>query len=100
MSEPLRFQHVYAMRGLIANLQDVNNAIDTGDLASPKAALKSKWVADLLDYARTNLREDGASDISLNLYVAAGGWVGLTYSFAMPDGFNFQGSVVPRRVSS
>lgn len=97
MSEPLRFQHLLPMRALIANLQDVNTAIDTGDLASPKAALKSKWVADLLDYARTDLREEGATAISLDLYVAAGGWVGLTYSYAFPDGFTFQGSVVPRR---
>jgi len=85
------------MRALIANLHDVNTAIDTGDLASPKAALKSKWVADLLDYARTDLREEGATAISLDLYVAAGGWVGLTYSYSLPDGFTFQGSVVPRR---
>jgi hypothetical protein len=87
------------MRALIANLQDVNAAIDTGDLASPKAALKSKWVADILDFARTDLRQEGATAISLDLYVAAGGWVGLTYSYAFPDGFTFQGSVVPRRHS-
>jgi len=87
------------MRALIANLQDVNTAIDTGDLASPKAALKSKWVADLLDYARTDLRREGATDIALDLFIAAGGWVGLTYSYAFPDGFTFQGSVVPRRHS-
>lgn len=97
MSEPMRFQHLLPMRALIANLQDVNAAIETGDLASPKAALKSKWVADLLDSARTDLTLEGATAVSLDLFVAAGGWLGLTYSYAFPDGFTFQGSLVPRR---
>jgi hypothetical protein len=98
MSEPLRFQHLLPMQALIANLQDVNAAIDTGDLSSPKAALKSKWVADILDFARTDLTREGATDVNLDLYVAAGGWVGLTYSYAFADGFTFQGSLVPRKV--
>lgn len=100
MSEPQRFQHLLPMRALIANLQDVNTAIDTGDLASPKAALRSKWVGDLLDSARTDLLDEGATAVSLQLYIAAGGWVGLTYSYSSADGFSFQGSVVPRRIRS
>jgi hypothetical protein len=97
VSEPLRFQHLLPMQALIANLQDVNAAIDTGDLSSPKAALKSKWVADIIDFARTDLTREGATDIALDLYVAAGGWVGLTYFYTI-DGFEISGSQVPRRV--
>jgi len=98
MSDALRFNHLLPMQALLANLQDVNAAIETGDLASPKAALKCKWVADLLDTAQTDLTLEGAVCIRLDLFIAAGGWLGLTYSYALPDGFTFQGSVVPRRI--
>jgi hypothetical protein len=37
--------------------------------------------------------------LKLEAYVAAGGWVGLTYSYRYPaDGFTVTNSVTPRRV--
>jgi hypothetical protein len=52
----------------------------------------------LLHHYHEALHEDGASKVSLQAYVAAGGWVGIQYSYELADGFEVAGSQVPRRV--
>jgi hypothetical protein len=51
----------------------------------------------LLHHYHEALHEDGATKVSLQAYAAAGGWVGITYSYEL-DGFEVAGSQVPRRV--
>jgi hypothetical protein len=51
----------------------------------------------LLHHYHEALHEDGAVNVSLQAYAAAGGWVGITYSYEL-DGFEVAGSQVPRRV--
>jgi hypothetical protein len=51
----------------------------------------------LLRHYHEALSEDGAVAISLDVFAAAGGWVGITYSYEV-DGFEVAGSQVPRRV--
>jgi hypothetical protein len=63
---------------------------------SAKAAIKSDRMKKLLNHYHEALSEDGATKISLQAYAAAGGWVGITYSYEAR--FEIAGSQVPRRV--
>ena len=46
---------------------------------------------------RDILADDGASEIFLDPFVAAGGWVGITFSYRVNEAI-INGSQVPRRV--
>jgi hypothetical protein len=92
------FQHLDGMTALLSELYEINERVLTGDIHSAQAAIKSPKMPRLINHYHEALSEDGASDIYLEPYVAAGGWVGLTYSYTLPDGFTVQGSVTPRRV--
>ena len=92
------FQHLDGMTALMSELYEINERIMTGDIISAKAAIKSPRMKKLLDHYHEALSEDGAVAIYLDTYEAAGGWVGLTYSYTLPDGFKVEGSVTPRRV--
>lgn len=91
------FRHLDGMLGLLSELYEINERILTLDIVSNKAAIKSKRMEKLLRHYHEALSEDGASDIRLEAYAAAGGWVGITYSYEV-DGFEVAGSQVPRRV--
>ena len=91
------FKHCDAMRHLIEEIFEVNERVMCGDLVSAKAAIASTRMKKLLNHYHEALHEDGASKVSLQAYVAAGGWVGIQYSYEM-DGFEVAGSQVPRRV--
>ena len=91
------FQHLEGMRNLILEIYEVNERIMTGDICSAKAAIASTNVKKILAHYLEALHEDGAVKVSLQAYVAAGGWVGIQYSYEL-DGFEVAGSQVPRRV--
>jgi len=91
------FQHLEGMRNLLLEIYEVNERIMTGDIVSAKAAIASTNVKKILTHYHEALHEDGAVKVSLQAYVAAGGWVGITYSMEI-DGFEIAGSQVPRRV--
>ncbi len=91
------FAHLEGMRNLILEIYEVNERIMTGDICSAKAALASGNMKKLLLHYHEALHEDGATNVSLQAYVAAGGWVGIQYSYEL-DGFEVAGSQVPRRV--
>ena len=91
------FQHLEGMRNLILEIYEVNERIMTGDIISAKAAIASTNVKKILSHYHEALHEDGAVKVSLQAYVAAGGWVGIQYSYEL-DGFEVAGSQVPRRV--
>ena len=91
------FQHLDGMRALLSEIYEVNERIMTGDICSPKAAIASTNLKKILHHYHEALHEDGATKVSLQAYVAAGGWVGITYSYEL-DGFEVAGSQVPRRV--
>jgi hypothetical protein len=69
----------------------------TGDICSNKTAIASGRMKKLLHHYHEALHEDGAVKVSLQAYAAAGGWVGIQYSYEL-DGFEVAGSQVPRRV--
>ena len=96
------FQHLDGMTALMSELYEINERILTGDIISAKAAIKSPRMKKLLDHYHEALSEDGAVAIYLDTYEAAGGWVGLTYSYTIQEGFQpdfkVEGSVTPRRV--
>lgn len=98
MSEELRFSHLDAMGALFNGVKYINDRIDCGDIVSAKAALKTKALADLVAVAEHDLALDGASSISIKPFVAAGDWVGVSYSYSLGAGFEVQGAPVPRRV--
>jgi hypothetical protein len=91
------FQHLEGMRNLIHEIYEVNERIMTGDICSAQAAIASTNVKKILSHYHEALHEDGAVKVSLQAYVAAGGWVGIQYSYEL-DGFEVAGSQVPRRV--
>jgi len=90
------FQHLEGMRNLLLEIYEVNERIMTGDIVSAKAAIASTNVKKILTHYHEALHEDGAVKVSLQAYVAAGGWVGIQYSYEL-DGFEVAGSQVPRR---
>jgi hypothetical protein len=91
------FSHLEGMRNLLAEIYEVNERIMTGDICSAKTALASANLKKILTQYHEALHEDGAVKVSLQAYVAAGGWVGIQYSYEL-DGFEVAGSQVPRRV--
>ena len=90
-------QHLEGMRNLLAEVFEVNERIMTGDILGPKSAIASTNMKKMLAHYHEALHEDGATKVSLQAYVAAGGWVGIQYSYEL-DGFEVAGSQVPRRV--
>ena len=91
------FQHLEVMRNRLAEVFEVNERIMTGDILGPKSAIASTNMKKMLAHYHEALHEDGATKVSLQAYVAAGGWVGIQYSYEL-DGFEVAGSQVPRRV--
>jgi len=91
------FKHLDGMRNLILEIYEVNERIMTGDICSAKSAIASTNMKKILNHYHEALHEDGAVKVSLQAYVAAGGWVGITYSYEL-DGYEVSGSQVPRRV--
>jgi hypothetical protein len=91
------FQHLEGMRNLLLEVYEVNERIMTGDICSAKSAIASTNLKKILAHYHEALHEDGAVKVSLQAYIAAGGWVGIQYSYEM-DGFEVAGSQVPRRV--
>ena len=92
------FRHLDGMAALLSELYEINERIMCGDIVSAKAAINSTRMTKLLRHYHEALSEDGAVAISLDVFVAAGGWGGLTYSYQLSDGFEVAGSQVPRRV--
>ena len=91
------FSHLEGMRNLLAEIYEVNERIMTGDICSAKTALASTNLKKILTHYHEALHEDGAVKVSLQAYAAAGGWVGVQFSYEL-DGFDVAGSQVPRRV--
>jgi len=91
------FKHLDGMTALLSELYEINERIMTGDICSAKTAIASGRMKKLLHHYHEALHEDGAVKVSLQAYAAAGGWVGITYSYEV-DGCEVAGSQVPRRV--
>jgi hypothetical protein len=91
------FRHLDGMVALLSEVYEINERIMTGDICSAKSAIASSRMKKLLHHYHEALHEDGAVNVSLQAYAAAGGWVGITYSYEL-DGFEVAGSQVPRRV--
>jgi hypothetical protein len=92
-------QHPDGLIALFRELYEVNCRVECGDIASAKAAIASTRMKKLLTHYEEALWEDGVEPLKLEAFVAAGGWVGLIYSYRYPaDGFTVTNSVTPRRV--
>ena len=91
------FTHLDGLRGLFVELHEVNDRILTGDIVSAKAALKTREMKRILTHYAEALSEDGATAVFLDPFVAAGGWVGITYSYDL-GGVVVSGSATPRRI--
>jgi hypothetical protein len=79
---------------LLTEVYFVNERIATGDIVSAKFALPR--VRKLIDHYVHEMAEDGLKKIDVSPYIAAGGAVGVMYSFE-ENGQPKEGSVVPRR---
>ena len=92
------FKHLDALVALLSEIYEINERILTLDICSAKTAIASTRMKKLLHHYHEALHEDGAVKVSLQAYVAAGGWVGIQYSYELADGFEISGSQVPRRI--
>jgi hypothetical protein len=92
-----QFSHVHSFVTLVYEFYELNERILTGDICSAKTAIASGKMKKLLHHYHEALHEDGAVKVSLQAYAAAGGWVGIQYSYEL-DGFEVAGSQVPRRI--
>lgn len=71
----------------------LNYRVLTGDIISAKAGLP--LAKTICKGYEKDLKAAGATDVNLSPYVAAGGWVGLMYSYRFNNRFQ-SFSVVPR----
>ena len=92
------FKHLDGLVALLSEIYEINERILTLDICSAKTAIASTRMKKLLHHYHEALHEDGATKVSLQAYIAAGGWVGIQYSYELADGFEISGSQVPRRV--
>jgi len=74
---------------------EVNERILSGDICSNKTALPR--VRKLCEHYAKMYFKVGCANIQLEPYIAAGGWVGITYSYDPPEGEPIVASCVPRR---
>jgi hypothetical protein len=92
-------QHPDGLVALFSELYEINCRVECGDIVSAKAAIASGRMKKLLAHYEEALWEDGVEPLKLEAFVAAGGWVGLIYSYRYPaDGFTVTNSVTPRRI--
>ena len=91
------FRHLDGMNALLSEIYEINERISCLDIVSAKAAIASPRMQKLLMRYRDILRDDGASEVFLDPFVAAGGWVGITFSYRVNEAI-INGSQVPRRV--
>ena len=85
-----------AMSRLLYELYFINERIMTGDICSSKTALPK--CQKLCLNAKKDFIAEGCKSIQIEPYCAAGGWIGITYSYSYEDGVEIQGSQVPRRI--
>jgi len=88
--------HLSIMRQLFIESGEINDRIVAGDICSARTGLpRARKLCD--HYARI-MQANNALDVKIEPYVAAGGWIGITYSFTA--GVEpFCGSVVTRTLS-
>ena len=91
------WNHLDGMNALLTEIYEINERVMCGDIVSAKAAIASPRMQKLLMRYRDILRDDGATEIFLDPFVAAGGWVGITFSYRVNEAI-INGSQVPRRV--
>ena len=83
------------LASLFSDVFFVNERIMAGDICSAKTALPR--VRKLIEDHSRLIVQAGGKSVRIEPYQAAGGWVGLTYSFVI-NGKPCVGSTVPRRV--
>jgi hypothetical protein len=74
----------------------INERIMCGDICSNKTALPR--CRKMCDGWAEELSWAGCAGIRLEPYMAAGGWVGLSYSYSPPGAEEVSSSNVPRRL--
>jgi hypothetical protein len=86
------------VRSLIAEIFEMNERVMCGDICSSKTAIPKATKLCAL-HARLLLKQ-GMTNVRMEPYEAAGGWVGLTYSYDQPGCDPVCASVVPRRIGA
>ena len=86
------------MRGLFYDFYEINERILTGDICSNKTAMvRAKKLAEK---AKKELIKADCTDVMIDPYMAAGGWVGITYSYYHITTGPVTCSLIPRRNAS
>jgi hypothetical protein len=83
------------LQNLFWDMYYLNQRIEQGDIASNKSGLVV--ARRICDAFAAKLKSAGAEEVFLDPYCAAGGWIGLTYSYYVND-LEERGSLVVRRI--
>ena len=88
--------HLHIVRQLLIETGEINERIHAGDICSAKTGLVP--ARKLCDHYSKILREEKCENVSIQPFVAYGGWIGLSYSYDFKSE-TFLGSIVVRTLS-
>ena len=86
--------HLDTLLAILSELYEVNDRLLVGDIYSPKTALPR--VRKMLEHYRGLLEAEGASEITFDPFIAAGGRIGLRYDYKF-EGQPIAGCSIPCR---
>jgi len=86
--------HLHLLNDLFQEIYFLNERINSGDYA--KAELAMPKAEKLVKACSNDLKEQAATGVWLQAYVATGGMLGVQYVFKSGD-IEIKGSVIPRR---
>mgnify|MGYP000461594075 CR=1 FL=1 len=88
--------HLAVMRQLFIESGEINERIHSGDICSSKTGLPV--ARKLCDRYEKILRAEKCENVSIEPYIAYGGWIGLTYNYDF-ETEPFFGSLVVRTLA-
>lgn len=88
--------HTQVVRQMFIRSGEINERIVAGDICSAKTGLP--LARKLCEAFTSTLGSCGCQEISIDPFVAYGGWIGITYSYNF-RGQDFSGSAVVRSLS-
>jgi hypothetical protein len=88
--------HISIVRQLLIESGEINDRIMAGDICSAKTGLPR--ATKLCDHYSKILRAEKCENVSIQPFVAYGGWIGLSYSYDFKSE-PFLGSIVVRTLS-
>ena len=84
------------IRAIAYEIYEINERILTGDIFSN--AMGMNLARNKIREAIRAFKSDEIKSIAIQPYCAAGGWIGIMYSYRDKDNMVVEGSFIPRRI--